>query len=167
MRLLKEAVKVPNQPLLVKKPSGPLPEDPPMLFDNEPKDVILEYMRLMKTEGITITGDDIFHVPTEDKKRKRIVKIKQEKASEDKAKAVEATKFENKTATEKSKGKSTKKQKSERKKAPRVQKRTIVQNEESEEIQEEKPMFKRKRTRQTDPDQAQPEPEGMDTEADA
>ncbi|MCI96321.1 hypothetical protein A2U01_0117621, partial [Trifolium medium] len=51
--MLKETVKVPNHPLLVKKPSGPLPEIPPMLFDNEPKDVILEYMRLMKEEGIT------------------------------------------------------------------------------------------------------------------
>ncbi|MCI54689.1 hypothetical protein A2U01_0075939, partial [Trifolium medium] len=57
--MLKEAVKVPNHPLLVKKLSGPLPEASPMLFDNEPKDVILEYMRLMKEEGITITGADI------------------------------------------------------------------------------------------------------------
>ncbi|MCI63643.1 hypothetical protein A2U01_0084900, partial [Trifolium medium] len=29
--------------------------------------------RLMKEEGITITGADIAHVPTEDKKRKRVV----------------------------------------------------------------------------------------------
>ncbi|MCI94514.1 hypothetical protein A2U01_0115812, partial [Trifolium medium] len=57
--MLKEAVKVPNYPLLVKKHSKPLPEIPPMIFDNEPKDVILEYMRLMKEEGITITGADI------------------------------------------------------------------------------------------------------------
>ncbi|MCI62464.1 hypothetical protein A2U01_0083721, partial [Trifolium medium] len=45
MSMLKESVKVPNHPLFMKKPSGPLPEAPPMLFDNEPKEVILEYMR--------------------------------------------------------------------------------------------------------------------------
>ncbi|MCI63773.1 hypothetical protein A2U01_0085030, partial [Trifolium medium] len=59
MSMLKEAVKVPNYSLLVKKPSKPLPEIPPMIFDNEPKDVVLEYMRLMKEEGIIITGADI------------------------------------------------------------------------------------------------------------
>ncbi|MCI69928.1 hypothetical protein A2U01_0091191, partial [Trifolium medium] len=36
MSMLKETVKVPNHPLLVKKISGPLPETPPMIFDNEP-----------------------------------------------------------------------------------------------------------------------------------
>ncbi|MCI57064.1 hypothetical protein A2U01_0078315, partial [Trifolium medium] len=38
----------------------------------------------MKAEGITIIGADIAHVPLEDRKRKRIVKIKQEKTSEEK-----------------------------------------------------------------------------------
>ncbi|MCI81591.1 hypothetical protein A2U01_0102865, partial [Trifolium medium] len=38
----------------------------------------------MKAEGKIITGADIAHVPSEDKKRKRIVKVKQEKASEEK-----------------------------------------------------------------------------------
>ncbi|MCI94996.1 hypothetical protein A2U01_0116294, partial [Trifolium medium] len=46
-------------------------------------------MRLMKEEGISTTGADIAHVPTEDKKRKIVVKVKQEKASE--VKAEEAT----------------------------------------------------------------------------
>ncbi|MCI95482.1 hypothetical protein A2U01_0116780, partial [Trifolium medium] len=50
MSMLKESVKVPNYPLLLKKLSGPLPEAPPMIFYNEPKDVILEYMRMMKEE---------------------------------------------------------------------------------------------------------------------
>ncbi|MCI97472.1 hypothetical protein A2U01_0118773, partial [Trifolium medium] len=36
--MLKEAVKAPNHPLLVKKPSGPLPETSSMLFDNQPKE---------------------------------------------------------------------------------------------------------------------------------
>ncbi|MCI49448.1 hypothetical protein A2U01_0070692 [Trifolium medium] len=59
--------------MLAKKLSGPLPEAPPMIFDNEPKDVVLEYMRLMKEEGITITGVDIAPAPIEDKKGKRVV----------------------------------------------------------------------------------------------
>ncbi|MCH93832.1 cullin-like protein, partial [Trifolium medium] len=69
MRLLKEAIKTPNHPLLVKKVQAFIPEQSPMMFDNESKDVVLEYMRLMKAEGITITGADIAHVPSEDKKR--------------------------------------------------------------------------------------------------
>ncbi|MCH93954.1 hypothetical protein A2U01_0014908, partial [Trifolium medium] len=137
MRLLKEAVKVPNHPLLVKKPSGPLPEVLPMLFDNEPK---------------------------KDKKRKRVAKVKQEEASEDKA--VEATDSENKTTSEKSKGKTTKKQRSERKKAPKVQMRMVIQEEDDEETDEEP--LKNKRTRQADSEQVhQPEPEGMNIEATA
>ncbi|MCI13400.1 hypothetical protein A2U01_0034517, partial [Trifolium medium] len=162
MRMLKEALKVPNHPLLVKKPSGPLPEKSPMLFDNESKDVILEYMRLMKEEGITITGADIAHVPTEDKKRKRVVKVKQEKASEDKA--VEATDSEIKTTSEKSKGKSTKKQRSERKKVLKVQRRMIIQEVDDEETDEEPLEIKRKRVESV---KAQPEHEGMNIEANA
>ncbi|MCI84160.1 hypothetical protein A2U01_0105436, partial [Trifolium medium] len=64
--MLKEAVKIPNHPLLVKKSSGPLPEvPPPMIFDNETKDVVMEYMMLMKEEGVVITGADIAPAPTE------------------------------------------------------------------------------------------------------
>ncbi|MCI45819.1 hypothetical protein A2U01_0067058, partial [Trifolium medium] len=74
MSMLKEAVKVPNHPLLVKKLSGPLPETPPpMIFDNETKDVVLEFMRLMKEEGIAVTGADIAPAPTEDRKGKKVV----------------------------------------------------------------------------------------------
>ncbi|MCI31139.1 hypothetical protein A2U01_0052350 [Trifolium medium] len=42
----------------------------------------------------------------------------------------------------------------------------IVQNEDSEETEEEQPMFKRKRTKKADPEKAQPASENMDTEAD-
>ncbi|MCI65937.1 hypothetical protein A2U01_0087195, partial [Trifolium medium] len=58
---------------LVKKLSGPLPETPPMIFDNESKDVVLEYMRLMKEQGITITKSDIAPTPTADRKGKKVV----------------------------------------------------------------------------------------------
>ncbi|MCI51260.1 hypothetical protein A2U01_0072504, partial [Trifolium medium] len=54
----------------------------------------------------------------------------QEKASEDKAKVVEATESEEKMATKKSKGKSSKKPRSERKKAPRVLRRLENQDDE-------------------------------------
>ncbi|MCI33123.1 hypothetical protein A2U01_0054339, partial [Trifolium medium] len=120
-------------------------------------------MRLMKEEGITIIGADIAHVPTEDKKRKIVTKVKQEKASE--VKVVEATESESKTASEKSKGKTTKKQRSERKKAPKVQRRMVIQEKDDEETDEEP--LKNKRTRQVDSEQVQPEPEGMNIEATA
>ncbi|MCI59011.1 hypothetical protein A2U01_0080266, partial [Trifolium medium] len=43
--------------------SAPQPsDDVHFLFSNEPRDVILEFMRLMKEEGIIITGDDIAKV---------------------------------------------------------------------------------------------------------
>ncbi|MCI73372.1 hypothetical protein A2U01_0094636, partial [Trifolium medium] len=44
MSMLKEAVKFPNHPLLMKKPSASVPETSAMLFDNESKDVVLEYI---------------------------------------------------------------------------------------------------------------------------
>ncbi|MCI61582.1 hypothetical protein A2U01_0082839, partial [Trifolium medium] len=59
MSLLKEAVKVPNHPLLMKKPSGSVPETSAMLFDNESKEVVLEFIRLMKEEGLTVSKSDI------------------------------------------------------------------------------------------------------------
>ncbi|MCI97600.1 hypothetical protein A2U01_0118901, partial [Trifolium medium] len=43
-----------------------------MIFDNEPKYVVLEYMRLMKEEGIIITGANSAPEPTEDRKGKRV-----------------------------------------------------------------------------------------------
>ncbi|MCI69406.1 hypothetical protein A2U01_0090668, partial [Trifolium medium] len=67
MSMLKEVVKVPNHPLLMKKSSGSLPEvPPPMIFDNESKDVVLEFMRSMKELGVVITTADIAPAPTED-----------------------------------------------------------------------------------------------------
>ncbi|MCI49751.1 hypothetical protein A2U01_0070995, partial [Trifolium medium] len=69
-------VKTPNQPLLINRVNALIPEQPPVLFSNEPKDVILEYKRLMKAKGVIITGADIAQVPADDKKRKRTVKVK-------------------------------------------------------------------------------------------
>ncbi|MCI93786.1 hypothetical protein A2U01_0115084, partial [Trifolium medium] len=43
----------------------------------------------------------------------------------------------------------------------------VIQEEDSEETKEEQPMFQRKRTRQADFEQAQPEPEGINIEANA
>ncbi|MCI75057.1 hypothetical protein A2U01_0096324, partial [Trifolium medium] len=38
-------------------------------YSNEPREVILEFMRLMKEEGIIITGDDIAQVsPVKERK---------------------------------------------------------------------------------------------------
>ncbi|MCI16434.1 hypothetical protein A2U01_0037576, partial [Trifolium medium] len=80
MSMLKETVKVPNNPLLVKKITGPLPENPPMIFDTESKEVVLEYMRMMKEQGVTITKADIAPEPTEDRKRKRVAVSESSKA---------------------------------------------------------------------------------------
>ncbi|MCI22280.1 hypothetical protein A2U01_0043456, partial [Trifolium medium] len=137
MRMLKEAVKVPNHPLLVMKPSGPLLEASPMLFDNESKDVILEYMRLMKEEGITIIGADIAHVPTEDKKKKRVATFESDK------------------------GKVTKKPRTRKKKAPKAVRKLVIQEEDDEATDEEPLQVKRKRT---ESDKDQPEPKRMTTE---
>ncbi|MCH83836.1 hypothetical protein A2U01_0004662, partial [Trifolium medium] len=64
---------------------APIPKQPPTLFSNEPKEVVLEYMRIMKDEGVIITGADIAQAYPEDKqeKMKRIVKVKQEKVDEE------------------------------------------------------------------------------------
>ncbi|MCI15837.1 hypothetical protein A2U01_0036976, partial [Trifolium medium] len=68
----KEAVKVPNHPLLMKKTSGSVPETSAMLFDNESKEVVLEYIRLMKEEGLIVSKSDIAPAPTEDRRGKRV-----------------------------------------------------------------------------------------------
>ncbi|MCI61155.1 hypothetical protein A2U01_0082412, partial [Trifolium medium] len=58
----------------MKKSSGPLPEvSPPMIFDNETKDVVLEFVRLMKEQGVVITEADIAPAPTEERKGKKVV----------------------------------------------------------------------------------------------
>ncbi|MCH85836.1 hypothetical protein A2U01_0006688, partial [Trifolium medium] len=81
-----KSLKYPTQPLLEKKTKEPIPENPFVLFSNEPPEVILEYMRLMKEEGIKVTGDEIAKASPEDKqkKRKRIVKVKLGKIVEEK-----------------------------------------------------------------------------------
>ncbi|MCI46780.1 hypothetical protein A2U01_0068021, partial [Trifolium medium] len=43
-----------------------------MLFDNESKEVVLEFIRLMKEEGLTVSKSDIAPAPTGDKKGKRV-----------------------------------------------------------------------------------------------
>ncbi|MCI26344.1 hypothetical protein A2U01_0047539, partial [Trifolium medium] len=106
-----KSLKYPTQPLLERRTKEPIPENPTVLFSNEPPDVILENMRLMKAEGIIITGADIAKVSPDDKqkKRKRIVKVKQEKVIEVKtsgntsasgAEAFKAKFTEDKKATE-------------------------------------------------------------------
>ncbi|MCH90105.1 hypothetical protein A2U01_0011012, partial [Trifolium medium] len=195
----------------------PIPENPGVHFSNEPPDVILEYMRLMKAKGIIITGADIAKVSPEDKqkKRKRIVNVKQDKISEantscytsasgaeapeakstdekkatetaatedvgasvvkdsDKGKGHEATTTEIKPATEKNKGKAVKKPRTVKKRASKVQRKMVISD--SEEIEEEQPVFKRKRIEpvqesteaETDHEKAQPSSENMDTGADS
>ncbi|MCI07100.1 hypothetical protein A2U01_0028163, partial [Trifolium medium] len=151
MSMLKEAVNVPNHPLLMKKTSKPLPEVPPMIFDNEPKDVVLEYMRLMKEEGITITGADI--APAEDMKGK---KVAASGSGKDKAEVV-VKKTKKRAATSASdKEKVTKKQKIQKKKAPR---KLVLQEEYDEETDDEPLQSKKKKT--------EPEAKEMNAEADA
>ncbi|MCH96281.1 hypothetical protein A2U01_0017265, partial [Trifolium medium] len=207
MRLLKEAIKTPNQPLLIKKVQAPISEEPPMVYSDEPKEVILEYMRLLKEQGKIITGADIGGASSEGKqtKRKRSVKVKLEKVDEektsdktstsgagaseakpteekktpegtttedigaseakesDKGKAVEATTSEEKSATEK-KEKDFKKPRSVKKIAPKIPRKYVVL-ESDEEIEEEQPLTKRKKSEQSNPEKDQSPAENMDTEA--
>ncbi|MCI81702.1 hypothetical protein A2U01_0102976, partial [Trifolium medium] len=63
MRLVSsKTLKYPTHPLLEGKPKPPNSENVAFLFSNEPSDVILEFIRLMKDEGVIITGDDIAKV---------------------------------------------------------------------------------------------------------
>ncbi|MCI41556.1 hypothetical protein A2U01_0062789 [Trifolium medium] len=57
-----------------------------MVYSDEPKELILEYMSLMKARGKVITGVDIGGVSSESKEKKRneIVKVKLEKVDEEK-----------------------------------------------------------------------------------
>ncbi|MCI11989.1 hypothetical protein A2U01_0033092, partial [Trifolium medium] len=151
MSMLKEAVKVPNHPLLMKKSSRPLPEIPPMIFDNDPKDVVLEYMRLMKDEGITITGADIAPAPTEDRKGKR---VDASGSGKDKAEVVVKETKKRAATSVSDKENVTKKQRIQKKRAPRK----LVLQEENEETDEEPMQSKRKRTK--------PEAKEMNVEAD-
>ncbi|MCI53347.1 hypothetical protein A2U01_0074593, partial [Trifolium medium] len=54
-----KSLKYPTKPLLKRKTTPQASDDTHFLFSNEPRDVILEFMRLMKEEGVIITGDDI------------------------------------------------------------------------------------------------------------
>ncbi|MCH86176.1 cullin-like protein [Trifolium medium] len=69
------SLKHPTQPLLENITKEPIPENPPVLFSNEPPEVILAYISMMKAEGIRITAADIAQVsPVDKKKRKRVIK---------------------------------------------------------------------------------------------
>ncbi|MCI53217.1 hypothetical protein A2U01_0074463, partial [Trifolium medium] len=95
---------------------------------NESKDVVLEYMRLMKEEGISITGADIAPAPTEDKKRNRVVVSV---SGKDKAQVV-VKETKKKAATSVSdKEIVTKKQRTQKKRAPR--RKFVVHEEDDEE----------------------------------
>ncbi|MCI34378.1 hypothetical protein A2U01_0055597, partial [Trifolium medium] len=116
------------------------------------------------------------------KKRKRIVKVKQEKVVEEKtssntsasgAEVPEAKSIEDKIATETAatevvgtsgdKGKAVKKPRIVKKRAARIQRKNVVSD--SEKTEEEEPMFKRKITKpvqkEANPEKAQPASENM------
>ncbi|MCH93231.1 hypothetical protein A2U01_0014179, partial [Trifolium medium] len=57
-----KSLKYPTKPLLKRKSVPQASDDIHFLFSNEPREVILEFMRLMNEEGIIITGDDIAKV---------------------------------------------------------------------------------------------------------
>ncbi|MCI38459.1 hypothetical protein A2U01_0059687, partial [Trifolium medium] len=58
-----------TKPLLKRQPIPQPSDDTYFLFSNEPHDVILEFMRLIKEQGIIITGEDISQVsPKKEKK---------------------------------------------------------------------------------------------------
>ncbi|MCI93406.1 hypothetical protein A2U01_0114704, partial [Trifolium medium] len=54
-----KSLKYPTKPLMKRKTIPQSSDDTHFLFSNESREVILEFMRLMKEEGVIITGDDI------------------------------------------------------------------------------------------------------------
>ncbi|MCI40708.1 hypothetical protein A2U01_0061941, partial [Trifolium medium] len=98
-----------------------------MIFYNEPKDVVLEYMRLMKEEGIIITGADIAPEPKEDRKGKRV-------AGKDKADVVVKEKKKRAATSVSDKENVTKKQRTQKKNPVR---KLVVHEEDDEETDEE------------------------------
>ncbi|MCI29288.1 hypothetical protein A2U01_0050497, partial [Trifolium medium] len=107
-----------------------------MIFDNEPKDVVLEYMRLMKEEGISITGADIGSEPTEDRKGKRVAgKVKAEAVVKEKKKRADPSVSDKENVT--------KKQRTQKKRHVR---KMVIHEEDNEETDEEPLQSKRKRT---------------------
>ncbi|MCI40850.1 hypothetical protein A2U01_0062083, partial [Trifolium medium] len=57
-----KSLKYPTKPILKRKSVTQSSEDVHFLYSNEPREVILEFMRLMKEQGVIITGDDIAQV---------------------------------------------------------------------------------------------------------
>ncbi|MCI43294.1 hypothetical protein A2U01_0064531, partial [Trifolium medium] len=101
-----------------------------------------EYMRLMKEQGITITKDDIAPGPSEDRKRKRVVK--------------ERGKIDD--ISESDKVNVAKKQRTQ-KKTTKVVRKLVIHEVDDEETEEEPLISKRKRS--------EPETKEMNTEANA
>ncbi|MCH80268.1 hypothetical protein A2U01_0001034 [Trifolium medium] len=177
-------LKYPTHPLLERQSRVHASDNNVVLFSNESKEVILEYMRLMKEEGVVITGADIANVTPEDKqkKRKRIMKVKQEKAVEAKttgntsasgAEASQVKSSEEKKVTEpeatasevktaKEKGKVVKKPRTKK----RAERRKLIIDEGSEESAEESLVLKRKRTAEASSEKVQQASEPMKTDAD-
>ncbi|MCI20329.1 hypothetical protein A2U01_0041491, partial [Trifolium medium] len=163
----------PTQPLLERRTKEPIPENPAILFSNEPPDVILEYMRLMKAEA---SGAEASEAKSTDGKKATETAATEdvgdsEAKETDKGKGPEAITIEVKPATKKDKRKVVKKPMTVKKRAPKVQWKIVISD--SEETEDEQPMFKRKRTElvqktteEADPEKAQPASENMDTEAD-
>ncbi|MCI06454.1 hypothetical protein A2U01_0027514 [Trifolium medium] len=112
MRLVNSKnLKYPTQPLLERRIKEPIPENPTVLFSNEPPDVFLEYMRLMKAVASGTEASEA--KSTEDKKATETAATEDIGASEtkdsEKVKGPEATTTEVKPTIEKDKGKVVKK----------------------------------------------------------
>ncbi|MCI16344.1 hypothetical protein A2U01_0037486 [Trifolium medium] len=169
-----KSLKYPTKPLL-KRTIRPQPsEDAHFLFSNEPREVIMEFARLMKEEGIIITGDDIAKVsplkkrkdssdseedlPTPEAKnitgkegasdalvsKGKEPVVSGTTAATPKRKRADKEKVEN--VVEKKKEKVTKKQRTHKKKEPKIVRKLVVHEEDNEETDEEPLKSKRKRT---------------------
>ncbi|MCI02186.1 hypothetical protein A2U01_0023218, partial [Trifolium medium] len=178
-----KSLKYPTKPLL-KRTTRPQPsEEAHFLFSNEPREVILEFARLMKEEGIIITGDDIAKVSPL-KKRKDSSDSEEDlsapeakdttgtegasdaivskgkkpvvsEAADTVAAATTKRKRAEKEKVEKKKEMVPKKKRTQKKKAPKIVRKLVVYEEVDEETDEESLQLKRKRTK-TDKDQSEP-----------
>ncbi|MCI32026.1 hypothetical protein A2U01_0053238 [Trifolium medium] len=97
-------------------------------------------MRMMKKEGITITGADIGTEPTEDRKRKR---VDASGASKEKAEVAVKEKKKRATTSGSDKENVTKKQRTQKK---RIVRKLLIHEEDDEETEDEPLQMKRKRT---------------------
>ncbi|MCH80540.1 hypothetical protein A2U01_0001310 [Trifolium medium] len=148
------------------------------VYDNEPKEVILEYIRLMKEIGVKITGKDIGKASPvgKQKERKKVVKeeILEENttskvgASESKvaSEEVRTSKVDSseKDITKAVKEEIPKKSRSKKSKSKRKITPLVVYSPDSEETEEEQPQLKRKRLVLSNSEDL--ESEAMETEAD-